>query len=715
MPFLTTAMKYSFPIIASLILLPIPIIAADSQLLIQHLDYPNLLLKEWDNENWEQSEIISQNIDPKLLEFATNITVKVTTDRSGGSGVIFRKKNNTYLVISSGHVIRDSKSFTIQTIDGVTHQANLIPIAQDLDLALLEFTSENAYEIASLNYNYFPRIEEKVLAVGYSVETGEFVKINGNITKIPDKKLKSGYQIGFTGDLVSGMSGGAIVIADEYGGDLIGINGIGRYPILNSGYTYQDGTPPSASEIESMREVSWGIPIYTLLSQIDPQILTAYNIDPPPKSVEIEKITLPKWLEPLEKKAQAITVSIENTNRLNSGSGIIVAKEGDVYVVLTVNHAICEQDDRNNCKDFTYEIIAPDGQRYPIEKSNIQRQEDVDLAVVRFRSDENYQIAKLADYSVRDNDPIFVAGYPRLSQTRSPKWWLSLGYGLQKEQKFLNIGDSSLTQDSFSVVRSKVDFTRVYELVYTSITYGGMSGGAVLDREGRVIGIHGLAEGASVIEETSGNPKIIQLGYSLGIPIKTFLDLQEKFDLKQLQIEDNPIQPFNLQDKNDFEAAILGVEIPQGKAKTYQWLQRGNQLWRLKRYHEAVQAFDKAITPNSQSNYLAYYGKGLALWDQGLNREALESFEQATIANPNFAPAFSDKSAVLSNLNQLELALVAINQAIALQVDNAFLYNQKGNILSNLKRYVEAKKAYNQAREKSPGYANYVFFLQEWF
>ena len=718
-------MKTSLPIIASLILLPILVIAAYYQPFSQRFDKPASLLKGLRNENSEESEIIAQNIDPQLdpqlLEFAKNITVKVTTDRTGGSGVIFAKKNNTYLVLSSGHVIRDSKSITIQTVDGITYQANLIPMNQDLDLALLEFTSENAYEIASLNYKTFPRTEEKILAVGYATETGELVNIDGKITQIPDKKLKLGYQIGFTGDLLSGMSGGAIVIADEYGGDLIGINGIGRYPILNTGYTYQDGTNPTVKEIELMREVSWGIPIYTLLSQIDTEILNAYNIEPPSTVAEIENIPLTGWLGELEQKAKAITVRIENTNGLNNGSGIIVAKEGDVYAVLTVDHVICEKKptyltfaryfgsinflEVPNCKDFNYEIVAPDGQRYPIERSSIKRQEGVDLAVVRFRSDRNYQIAEFANYSVKNNDPVFVAGYPRLSQTRESEWLFSLGYGLEKEWGLLEVNDSSLTQDSSSFVSSEASLAGGYELVYTSITYGGMSGGAVLDREGRVIGIHGLAEGESIIEESSGNTKKIQLGYSLGIPINAFLGLQKKFDLKQLQIQDTPVREFNPQEKDAFETAILSVEIPQGNAEAYQWLQRGNQLWRLKRYPEAVQAFDKAIAPNAKSNYLAHYGKGMALKDRGANRETLESFEQATIANPNFAPAFSDKSAVLSKLNQLESALVVINEAIALQENNANLYNQKANILSSLKSYKEAEAAFNQAIAKSPSVA----------
>ena len=52
-----------------------------------------------------------------------------------------------------------------------------------------------------------------------------------------------------------------------------------------------------------------------------------------------------------------------------------------------------------------------------------------------------------------------------------------------------------------------------------------MSGGAVLDRKGRVIGIHGAAEGETALDTQSGSKKQIQMGYSLGIPINTFIGI----------------------------------------------------------------------------------------------------------------------------------------------------------------------------------------------
>ncbi|MBC1198395.1 trypsin-like peptidase domain-containing protein, partial [Microcystis aeruginosa BLCCF158] len=98
------------------------------------------------------------------------------------------------------------------------------------------------------------------------------------------------------------------------------------------------------------------------------------------------------------------------------------------------------------------------------------------------------------------------------------------GIILDKERGLIQTRQSALSNKQGGVLQSVASLTGGYELVYTSITFGGMSGGAVLDSQGRVIGIHGSSETAGVTE--------IQLGYSLGIPISTFIGLQERLKVK---------------------------------------------------------------------------------------------------------------------------------------------------------------------------------------
>ena len=576
------------------------------------------------------------------------------------------------------------------------------------DLALVKFSSSQEYETVPISTVPL-KTEILTFAGGYASEMGTLVTKAGKIAQYPDQSLKEGYRIGFTSDIEQGMSGGPILDAKE--GELIGINGQGAYPILNTLYVYQDGTTPSQVEIETMRQLSWGIPINTFLAQVNSDILTAYKLPLPQTTTGIE-IAYTGWIGELEEKAKQITVRIDSSSGAN-GSGVIIAKEGNTYTVLTAAHVVCEREDFTQpCQDETYQILAPDGQTYPVDSSTIKRQEGVDLAVVRFTSQENFPVAQLANYPVENDDAVFVAGYPKLNRNQPAPWLFSLGYVFDREQGLFRVNDSSLSPDSSGLTpgltQSQWSLAGGYEMVYTSITYGGMSGGAVLDREGRVIGIHGLAEGETTVDSQTSSSKQIQLGNSLGIPINTFIGLADRLQVNStLPIQDNKPRQLNSAETQAFQDAVLGVEIPQGNATAEIWLERGNQLFRLRRYDEAVEAFERAIALKPEFIHLAYYGKGLALWGENValwgenenDEAALASLELATETQPDFAPAFLYKTMVLFNLRRLEQALVAIERAIEIEENNANLYVFQAAILSSFEL---SEIALSQAIEIAP-------------
>ena len=648
-----------------------------------------------------ETKILAQEINPYIKDnIAREITVKISGAENGGSGVIIAQRENTYLILTNDHVLRDGDSFTVQTHDGATHQAKPMTgaIPSDDDLALLEFSSDNSYQTATINSAATPNVEQTILAVGYAAETGELVSETGKIKQVPDRVLKGGYEIGYSNNIVSGMSGGAILNTD---GEIIGINGKSAFPIVDTGYVYQDGAIPSPAEVEQLRQLSWGVSMNRLLAQVNPEIVTAYSLPVPEAAVDIGKTELTGWLGNLEAKAKQITVRIDSSSGAN-GSGVIIAQEGNTYTVLTADHVLCEQNWDGSCLDYTYEIVTVDGQKHSLDLNTIRRQEGVDLAVVEFTSPETYQVAQLANYPLLNNEAIFVAGYPKLNSDTVSPWRFSVGYGLEREQGLLSVNNNGTasTESSFT---SQGSLYGGYEMVYTSITYGGMSGGAILDRNGRVIGIHGLAEGETAFDSQSGSTQKIQLGYSLGIPVNTFVGLTDRLKVApSAPVQNNQPQGLSDTERETLSTAILETQIAQGNATAQTWLERGNQLWRLKRYDEAIAAFDRAIALNPEFIHLAHYGKGLAFYSQKKHAAAIDSLELAIAANPSYAPAFSRKSSSLREINRLDEALVAAEQAIALQKDNPIHYNTKGNILSSLKRYPEAIAAYDQAIKISP-------------
>jgi S1-C subfamily serine protease len=374
-----------------------------------------------------------------------------------------------------------------------------------------------------------------------------------------------------------------------------------------------------------MRAVNWGISLHTLLTYIRPEILSAYNLPLPPVNPDIETTAYTGYIAELEAKAKGFTVRIDSTSGGN-GSGVIIAKEGNIYTVLTADHVLCGEMARtDSCADYTYTVVTSDGKTRNIEKSTIIRQEGVDLAVFQFESRDNYPVAEIANYNPNTGDFVFAAGFPKIGDNPS-KWLFSGGIIGDKETGLLQTRQSDLSTQQSGTLQSVASLEGGYELVYTSITFGGMSGGAVLDSQGRVIGIHGRSEGA-------GGGKI-QLGYSLGIPISTFLGLQERFKVKpQLLTTAQPqVSP---QQQQEIIQAITGVIVPNTNAKADIWIQRGGQLWRLGRFEEAIKAFDEAIKQNDPDNvYLAWYGKGLALFELREHQTAIEALQQAI--NPAF-------------------------------------------------------------------------------
>ncbi|CCI05475.1 tetratricopeptide repeat protein [Microcystis aeruginosa] len=675
-----------FPLLLSLLLLPVVPVKA-----LSPFSAPAIVAED--------------SPDAQIERSIRQVTVKITSEINRGSGIIIGKKGSIYLVLTNAHVTRGATTLQIQTHDGQTRTASIAPnsLLEDKDLALVEFSDTRDYPIAKIRA-ISPDAELDITVTGYSAETGQYTTDNGKIEQTSDRPLREGYSVGYSGDIVQGMSGGGIFFEDE----LIGINGRSAHPIL-SNYIYEDGTKPTDAEIQQMRAVNWGIPLHTLLTYIRPEILSAYNLPLPQVNPDIETTAPTDYIAELETKAKGFTVRIDSSSTAN-GSGVIIAKKGNIYTVLTADHVLCEKEESQDaaskpCPDNTYTVVTSDGKTRNIEKSTIIRQEGVDLAVFQFESLDNYPVAEIANYNPNTDDFVFAAGFAKIGQNPS-KWLFSGGTIHDKEQGLIETRQSDLSNEQGGTLQSVASLEGGYELVYTSITFGGMSGGAVLDSQGRVIGIHGSSEG-------SGGGKI-QLGYSLGIPISTFIGLQERLKVKpQLLTTAQPqVSP---QQQQEIIQAITGVIVPNTNAKADIWIQRGGQLWRLARDQEAIKAFDEAIKQNDPDNvYLAWYGKGLALGYLGKYQTAIEAFQQAINTLPkredlkNFhSSILQQQSVVYRYLENYEQALTVINQAISLVPNNPNHYNEKWSVLSELKRYDEGLAAITQAINLAPRAAWY--------
>ncbi len=332
--------------------------------------------------------------------------------------------------------------------------------------------------------------------------------------------------------------------------------------------------------------------------------ILAQSIQEQPLSGEVKKI---------EEIAAKITVAIKGAE---NGSGVIIAREGSTYYVLTAEHVLDEKGE--------YKVITEDGKEYTLKKIDLFV--EVDLAVGSFQSQEDYDIATLADYHIELNSrqAVFVYGWAGGTERRfSPGLVYNKTVGNQFSQN---------TPISLEYVENGG-----YELVYTNITVHGMSGGAILDSSGRVIGIHAAAE---IVREGLRNYNI---GYSFGVPIDKFLAQQSKAGGKFGTLKVVSDLPKELSE--EVIEDLFAVEVPSENGSAQDWINYGNQLWRFLRYEEAVEAFDRAIKLK-EDLYLAHYGKGLALLSQRQFTEAAFSFILVTKLKESFYPALEKLSLI---------------------------------------------------------------------
>lgn len=404
--------------------------------------------------------------------------------------------------------------------------------------------------------------------------------------------------------------------------------------------------------------------------------------------------------EEVQTIAQQITVRIESG--APAGSGFIIAREGNTYYVLTAWHVVKQNDE--------YQIITADGERHTLAvedyTTKVQKIYEKDLAVLQFTSDRDYQTARLGTYDLqrRENvlagrtDLVFVSGTPGAGQ--------QVGQAPVEGDRLLSPGLRMPLDMASGLAKQSIE--EGYQLFYTSDTYPGMSGGPVLDSNGRVIGVHGRSEGETLAQQESGSSDFrVKTGFSQGIPISVFLDFADEVGIErsQLTLESSAPTPLEEEDSSSLESLFMPKE---GPLDSREWVNHGNKLWRLANLYQyygdskaqelkeqAFQAYNKAVelSPNF---YQAWYSRGNLLFELGELNDALSSYSRAIEIFP-----YEEKQQELQSLgkptNEAEQNLLkALNGELGFY---ATLWRYKGIILSKLRRHEEAVQAFNRVNE----------------
>ncbi|MFM6815917.1 MAG: trypsin-like peptidase domain-containing protein [Dolichospermum sp.] len=168
----------------------------------------------------------------EINNIAKQITVKIDSQnldsQNQGTGIIVNKAGNRYTVLTNHHVVREQGKYILITPDGKKYNFNSSDIKKlpDLDLAVVEFTSNDNYTVATLGDSDKLTESTPIYNAGWSVNDSRCLKgcyrfYNGIINGISPNP-QEGYALIMSNNTLPGMSGGPILNAQ---GELVGING----------------------------------------------------------------------------------------------------------------------------------------------------------------------------------------------------------------------------------------------------------------------------------------------------------------------------------------------------------------------------------------------------------------------------------------------------------------------------------------------------------
>jgi tetratricopeptide (TPR) repeat protein len=346
------------------------------------------------------------------------------------------------------------------------------------------------------------------------------------------------------------------------------------------------------------------------------------------------------WQE-IQEMARKFTVQIRPSG--DYGSGVLIGREGNTYYALTAWHVVSSINPDESGRIVPYDQITQTGIQFhcrdivvkPVAECGSNEEAAIDLAVVKFTSDKDYPVATLSQYQYNMYRNVTYSENGSMQTDRSngelPSVYIG-GYPLEGGRPEFRFNPGRLFDNTGTALSHPRVGIQGYRLVYTNLSHRGISGGPVLDAEGRLIGIHGRGDGKEIRRETDDEGNIVhktvedfieevsnkfpvKLGLSAGIPMPTVLQWIQQHSSDQsllslLDIENSA--PSEATSNASLKNSWQPPQITQNPGNPFRFIALGNNKWRLNNIKEALSDFEKAIALQPEY-FLGYLAKGIAL------------------------------------------------------------------------------------------------------
>lgn len=171
--------------------------------------------------------------------------------------------------------------------------------------------------------------------------------------------------------------------------------------------------------------------------------------------------------------ARLVTVRI--FTNLGMGAGVIIARQGQTYTVLTCEHVVADS------RDNHYNVLTADGRSHRAIWQRLNQFGNLDLALVQFNSVQSYRVAEMGSKALAVGDIVYASGFPN---------WHWLNEKTIEDTRNWGPLAFKVTRGTVGMLPTR-SLPRGYSIGYTNDVENGMSGGPVLNSNGQVIGING--------------------------------------------------------------------------------------------------------------------------------------------------------------------------------------------------------------------------------
>jgi tetratricopeptide (TPR) repeat protein len=394
----------------------------------------------------------------------------------------------------------------------------------------------------------------------------------------------------------------------------------------------------------------------------------------------VQPMTMAKSASEIEGTARLVAVEIKLKNNPEAvGSGVIINRRGDLYTLVTNRHVICGSSDCDKISEGEiYTLILADRQQYKTSKKTIKLLgSKLDLAIIQFRSNRNYAVAKVSTPgSLSVGDIVYAAGFPKN---------LNFRFGIGQ---------------TIAVANKRFDGDNGgYTVIYNAQTLPGMSGGGIFNENGQLVAIHGY--GDRFTQNTDNGDKFrvgSKIGYNRGIPVASLVQGMAEVGI-------------NLSG----EATAMARSVPQKSPTTAdeyfiagfnKFVEPGNNVEAGKR--QAIQEFSKSIQLDPQY-IIAYLVRAISYEQVQELQKSLSDYDRAIAIDPKYSITYYNRGNLKYKLNDARGAIADYNKAIEIDpmlaiayYNRAFVKDEKMNDLKG------AIADYNKAIEIDPkNFASY--------